>query len=129
MLYDINHQFANRSSAQVGPRDMAKHSKWPFFLRMHGSVLPKMILPLTVVAIWSTVITCVSNFWYELKVNNLVVGLAISFRTSSAYERYTEGRRYWSQLQLTGQNLARTIWIHTAERPGDIGKEDLLNKM
>ncbi|CAI6337212.1 unnamed protein product [Periconia digitata] len=120
----------------VGPRDMAKHSKWPFFLRMHGSVLPKMILPLIVVAIWSTAITVISEYKYELKVSNLlltvlgfVVGLAISFRTSSAYERYTEGRRYWSQLQLVSQNLARTIWIHTHERPGDIGKQDLLNKI
>ena len=121
---------------QVGPRDMSKHSKWPFFLRMHGSVLPKMILPLVVVTIWSTLITCLSEFVYELKVSNLlltvlgfVVGLAISFRTSSAYERYTEGRRYWSQLTLVGQNLARTIWIHAAEREGDIGKEDLLAKL
>ncbi|KAF2636782.1 UPF0187-domain-containing protein [Massarina eburnea CBS 473.64] len=119
-----------------GPRDMAKHSKWPFFLRMHGSVLPKMILPLFIVTIWSTAITCVCQFVWELKVSNLlltvlgfVVGLAISFRTSSAYERYTEGRKYWSQLQLVGQNLARTIWIHASERPGELGKQDLLNKI
>jgi ion channel-forming bestrophin family protein len=121
---------------QVGPRDMAKHSKWPFFLRMHGSVLPKMILPLLVVAAWSTLITCLSQWVYPLVVSNLlltvlgiVVGLAISFRTSSAYERYTEGRRYWSQLILVGQNLARTIWIHAGEREGDLGKEDLLEKL
>ncbi|KAK3208910.1 hypothetical protein GRF29_69g109522 [Pseudopithomyces chartarum] len=120
----------------VGPRDMSKHSKWPFFLRMHGSVLPKMILPLTVVTLWSTLITCLSEFVYELKVSNLlltvlgfVVGLAISFRTSSAYERYTEGRKYWSQLQLVGQNFSRTVWVHVAERDGDLGKEDLLAKI
>ena len=115
---------------------MAKHSKWPFFMRMHGSVLPKMILPLVVVTLWSTLITCICEFVYELKVSNLlltvlgfVVGLAISFRTSSAYERYTEGRKYWSQLILVGHNLARTIWIHTAEREGQSGKEDLLLKV
>ncbi|KAF2271485.1 UPF0187-domain-containing protein [Westerdykella ornata] len=120
----------------VGPRDMSKHSKWPFFLRMHGSVLPKMILPLTVVSIWSTTITVLCRYVYPLKVNNLlltvlgfVVGMAISFRTSSAYERYTEGRKYWSQLMLVGQNLARTIWIHASERPGQQGKEDLLLKV
>ena len=135
---------------------MAKHSKWPFFLRMHGSVLPKMIIPLTVITIWSTAITLISQHVYELKVSNLlltvlgfVVGLAISFRTSSAYERvshptpphypsepsrltcskYTEGRKYWSQLQLVSQNLARTIWIHASEREGELGKEDLLAKL
>jgi len=115
---------------------MSKHSKWPFFLRMHGSVLPKMILPLTVVAVWSTAITLICEKVHQLKVSNLlltvlgfVVGLAISFRTSSAYERYTEGRKYWSQLQLVGQNFSRTVWIHVQEREGELGKEDLLQKM
>lgn len=119
-----------------GPRDMAKHSKWPFFLRMHGSVLPKMIIPLFVVAAWSTIITVICEKWHNLGVSTLlltvlgfVVGLAISFRTSSAYERYTEGRKYWSQLQLVGHNLARTIWIHGIEREGELGKQDLLNKI
>ncbi|KAF2684605.1 UPF0187-domain-containing protein [Lentithecium fluviatile CBS 122367] len=120
----------------IGPRDMAKHSKWPFFLRMHGSVLPKMIVPLFVVAAWSTIITVICEKWHNLGVSTLlltvlgfVVGLAISFRTSSAYERYTEGRKYWSQLQFVGQNLARTIWVHASERDGELGKEDLLNKI
>jgi predicted membrane chloride channel (bestrophin family) len=103
---------------------------------MHGSVFPKMILPLTVVALWSTLITCISEYVFELKVSTLlltvlgfVVGLAISFRTSTAYERYTEGRKYWSQLIFVSQNLSRTIWYHASEREGDLGKEDLLNKL
>lgn len=103
---------------------------------MHGSVLPKMILPLLVVTAWSTLITCLCVWVYPLVVDTLlltvlgfVVGLAISFRTSSAYERYTEGRKYWSQLIFVGQNLGRTIWIHASERPGDLGKEDLLQKV
>ncbi|KAF2019337.1 UPF0187-domain-containing protein [Aaosphaeria arxii CBS 175.79] len=120
----------------VGPRDMSKHSKWPFFLRMHGSVLPKMILPLCVVSLWSSLITCICEFVYPLKVNSLlltvlgfVVGMAISFRTSSAYERYTEGRKYWAQLVLVSQNLARTIWVHAPEREGEFAKDDLLAKV
>jgi predicted membrane chloride channel (bestrophin family) len=103
---------------------------------MHGSVLPKMLLPLLVVAAWSTLITCISHFIYPLVVDTLlltvlgfVVGMAISFRTSSAYERYTEGRKYWSQMVFVSQNLSRTIWIHTTERDGEVGKEDLLNKI
>jgi putative membrane protein len=120
----------------AGPRDMNKHSKWPFFLRMHGSVLPKMLLPLVVIALWSTLITLISEFVYPLKISSLlltilgfVVGLAISFRTSTAYERYAEGRKYWSQMLFVSQNLARTIWIHAAERDGEIGKDDLLAKL
>ena len=105
-------------------------------MRMHGSVLPKMLLPLTVVALWSTAITCISEFLHPLAVNTLlltvlgfVVGLSISFRTSTAYERYTEGRKYWSQLIFVSQNLSRTIWCHTLEREGNMGKEDVLNKL
>lgn len=95
-----------------------------------------MIIPLLVVTAWSTAITVISKFVRPLNVSSLlltvlgfVVGLAISFRTSSAYERYMEGRKFWSQLQLVSQNLARTIWIHTDERDGELGKHDLLAKL
>ena len=64
-----------------------------------------------------------------LTVLGFLVGLALSFRSTTAYERYNEGRKYWSQLTLTTQNLARVIWVHAREREGDEGKEDLLAKM
>jgi putative membrane protein len=41
-----------------------------------------------------------------------VLGLVISFRTSSAYERYSEGRKQWSTIQLSARNLAHMIWNH-----------------
>lgn len=123
----------------VGPRDMNHHSKWPYFLRLHGSVLPKMILPLTFVAAWATAITCISKFVYNLGINSVlltitgfVVGLALSFRSTTAYERYSEGRKYWAQLIVTSRNLARLIWIHTKERHDqseEQGKADLLGKL
>ncbi|TID20891.1 hypothetical protein E2P81_ATG05522 [Venturia nashicola] len=120
----------------VGPRDMSKHSKWPMFMRMHGSISPEMILPLLFVAGWSTLITCLSKFVYPLGTSNLlltvlgfVVGLGLSFRSSTAYERYAEGRKYWTQLTLSAQCLARVFWVHGAEREGEEGKQDLLAKM
>ncbi|KIX95986.1 uncharacterized protein Z520_08241 [Fonsecaea multimorphosa CBS 102226] len=123
----------------VGPRDMSHHSKWPFFLRLHGSVAPKMILPLLFVAGWATLFTCINKFVYELvfdsvllTITGFVVSLALSFRSSTAYERYSEGRKYWAQLVVTSRNLARIIWIHTKERHGQDqaqGKADLLGKL
>ena len=53
----------------TGPRDLSKHSKWPLFMQMHGSILPKMILPLLFVGMWSTAITAIS-----IKVHDLGVG-------------------------------------------------------
>ncbi|MCJ1266921.1 hypothetical protein MMC22_006806 [Lobaria immixta] len=121
------------------PRDIQKHSKLPYFLRLYGSITPRMLVPLAFVGCWATIITCVSEFKYELKVSNLlltvlgfVVGLGISFRTSSAYERYVEGRKYWAQLIQTSRDLARHIWIHTEERHDQDpqqGKAELLAKL
>ena len=64
-----------------------------------------------------------------LTVLGFVVGLALSFRSSTAYERYAEGRKYWAQLTLTARNLSRVFWIHAKERDGDLGKQDLLAKL
>jgi predicted membrane chloride channel (bestrophin family) len=64
-----------------------------------------------------------------LTVLGFLVGLSLSFRSTTAYERYSEGRKYWAQLTLTSQNLGRIIWVHAREREGDEGKKDLLAKM
>lgn len=57
-----------------------------------------------------------------------VVGLSLSFRSSTAYERYNDGRKYWAQLNQITQNLARLVWIHADERPAN-ATEDLLAKI
>lgn len=108
----------------TGPRDIGKHSKWPLFLQMHGSILPKMILPLLLIGAWSTAITVISMKVYMLSVDSVlltilgfVVGLSLSFRSSTAYERYAEGRRFWGSLTLASQALGRTFWIHTKDDP------------
>lgn len=121
------------------PRDIEKHSKLPYFMRMHGSITPRMIIPLAFIGAWATLITCISKFVHPLVVSSLlltvlgfVVGLGISFRTSSAYERYVDGRKYWAQLSQTSRDLARHIWIHVKERhhmDPEVGKADLLGKV
>lgn len=57
-----------------------------------------------------------------------MVGLSLSFRNSTAYERYNEGRKYWSQLASVSQSLARLVWVHAGEREGH-ETEDLLAKI
>ncbi|KXJ88630.1 Bestrophin, RFP-TM, chloride channel-domain-containing protein [Microdochium bolleyi] len=127
---DIDDYFA-------GPRDIQKHSKWPLFMQLHGSIVPKLILPITFVGAWATLITVISENFASidlgissilLTVTGFVVGLGLSFRSSTAYERYAEGRRYWGTLTLTCQTLARTIWIHAKERP-ECAKEDVISKL
>ncbi|KAH6898232.1 Bestrophin, RFP-TM, chloride channel-domain-containing protein [Thelonectria olida] len=108
----------------TGPRDIGKHSKWPLFLQMHGSIIPKLILPLLLIGGWATAITVISKKVHKLDVDSVlltilgfVVGLSLSFRSSTAYERYAEGRRFWGSLTLASQALGRTFWIHTKDDP------------
>lgn len=69
-----------------------------------------------------------------LTVLGFVVAFAVSFRSSTAYERYSEGRRYWSQLILTSRNLGRLVWLCLSEREATEEdplktKKDLLRKI
>ena len=115
------------------------HSKLPMFMRLHGSILPRMLVPMIVLTLWSTLITCLCQFVYPLVVNTvlltvlgLIVGLAISFRTSGGYERFVDGRKYWAQLMQASRDLGRHLWIHVRERTdeGDeVAKRDLLGKL
>lgn len=50
----------------AGPRDMNRHSKVPFFMRVHGSIVPKMILPLLFVGVWSTAITLIHKKVHQI---------------------------------------------------------------
>jgi predicted membrane chloride channel (bestrophin family) len=104
---------------------------------MHGSITPKLVVPLLFVTVWSTWITVLTMEYDNidlsvgsviLTVTGFVVGLGLSFRSSTAYERYAEGRRYWGQLSLTCQSLGRVFWVHAIERP-EFQKEDILAKL
>lgn len=122
-----------------GPRDIRHFSRIPICLRIYGSVLPKMIVPLVCVTIWSTAITAVCEYIVDLGINSILLGvlgfiisLALSFRVTTAYERFSEGCKYWAALMFNARVLARTIWIFVGERHDvseELGKSDLLGKL
>ncbi|KAF7324182.1 hypothetical protein MKEN_00641000 [Mycena kentingensis (nom. inval.)] len=59
-----------------------------------------------------------------LSVLGTVLGLVISFRTSSAYERYQEGRKMWTNIAIASRNIGQIIWIHVPfERTDKEGKK------
>lgn len=41
-----------------------------------------------------------------------VIGFLVSFRTSSAFSSYTEGRRLWSNIILASRSFSRIAWLH-----------------
>lgn len=130
------HGPANLDDYFTGPRDLLRHSKWPVFLQMHGSILPKMIMPLFIIGLWATAITVIYEKTHKLAVNSVlltitgfVVGLGLSFRSSTAYERYQEGRKYWTALITSTQTLGRVFWIHAKDRPDQDPRASLLAKV
>ncbi|KAJ5884153.1 uncharacterized protein N7473_011039 [Penicillium subrubescens] len=92
-----------------GPRNMTRHSKWPTVMRVQGSVMPQMILPLLLVGGWATLITCISHFKHNHGQMDESTG-PVLFQTS--------------------RTLARIIWVHFDEREGEENtKVDLLRKL
>ncbi|KAF2874767.1 UPF0187 domain membrane protein [Massariosphaeria phaeospora] len=119
----------------LGPRELDRHSKLPMLLRIHGSCLPELIVPLLVVGGWTTTVCLFSRHVHNLGISStlltvlgFVVALSLSFRSSTAYERYMEGRKAWTTLTVTSQNLARNIWINAEERE-EFAKDDLIAKV
>ncbi|UPK89971.1 hypothetical protein LCI18_000906 [Fusarium solani-melongenae] len=120
----------------TGPRDIQKHSKWPLIMQMHGSILPKLIVPLAIVGAWATAITVISERVHKLGIDSVLltvlgflVGLSLSFRSSTAYERYAEGRRYWGMLTMASQTLGRVFWIHAKDPEDQDPREITLKKI
>jgi len=73
-------------------------------------------------AAWSTVISVISHTTKDLGVSSTlltvlgtVLGFVISYRTTSSFERYNEGRKYWSQIVFSTRTLARLIWFHVPD--------------
>lgn len=52
-----------------------------------------------------------------LTVLGTVIGFVVSYRTSSAYERYNDGRKQWSSIILAARTFARVMWLHCPDAP------------
>ncbi|OBZ77229.1 hypothetical protein A0H81_02045 [Grifola frondosa] len=71
---------------------------------------------------WATAISVISHTVHNLAIQSTlltvigtVLGFVVSYRTTSSFERYNEGRRLWSQIILGSRTLARTIWFHVPD--------------
>ena len=92
-------------------------------------------------ATWSTTVCLISKYVHDLSVQSTlltvyarlplfldvrqlnlsylsslgtVLGFVISYRTTSSFERYNEGRRLWSQIILNTRTFARLVWFHAS---------------
>ncbi|CAJ0847434.1 7204_t:CDS:2, partial [Entrophospora sp. SA101] len=86
--------------------------------RIKGSVLPNVIGSSIFITAFTTIIVVLFE-QTPVKLNipvtlitviGLVVGLLLTYRTNTAYDRYWEGRRLWSTMVTTIRNFTRFIW-------------------
>ncbi|KAG0265222.1 hypothetical protein BG011_005265 [Mortierella polycephala] len=106
--------------------------RWPMMLRFKGTVIRQIWWQVLLVGIYSTAVLLISKYtsWemgYSLNlvsVMGMVVSLLLVFRTNTAYDRFWESRRLWSQLTLCIRNLTRAFWVCVAETE----TRDLLEK-
>ncbi|KAF9004543.1 Bestrophin, RFP-TM, chloride channel-domain-containing protein [Cyathus striatus] len=78
---------------------------------------------------WSTLITVLNHNGHNvsfqptlLTVIGTVLGFVISYRTTSSFERYNEGRRLWSQIIFATRTFARVVWLHVPDPKGTDAK-------
>ncbi|KAJ7202053.1 UPF0187-domain-containing protein [Mycena pura] len=76
-------------------------------------------------AAWATAITVLDHNHFKVRIPltlltvvGTVLGFIISYRTTSSFERYNEGRRLWSQIILASRTFARSVWFHVPDLPG-----------
>nr|GAT51988.1 predicted protein [Mycena chlorophos] len=105
-----------------------------FTLRKFNATVINDIWPETLffTAVAAAVAVVTERKIHDLAINNglltvlgTVLGLVISFRTSSAYERYQDGRKMWTNIQIASRNIAQIIWIQIPFERSDKDK----NKM
>ncbi|KAG0376809.1 hypothetical protein BGX24_007179 [Mortierella sp. AD032] len=97
-------------------------SNWPLMLRLKGTVILAIWWQVILVGLYSTAVFFVHKYALTMTYNlslvsvmGMVVSLLLVFRTNTAYDRYWEGRRLWSQMTLSIRNLTRVTWVCVAE--------------
>ncbi|KAG1730966.1 UPF0187-domain-containing protein [Suillus paluster] len=82
--------------------------------------------------IWSSAL-CVLNHYTHGKLSiegtlitvfGTVLGFVLSFRTSSSFDRYNDGRKYWAQIVFNCRVFARTVWFHIPDNAISVPTRD-----
>ncbi|RIB18418.1 Bestrophin, RFP-TM, chloride channel-domain-containing protein [Gigaspora rosea] len=99
--------------------DTSKEENLPYLIRWKGSVAKSVILQTLFVTAFAAAVTVV---YYKTNIKpsipqtfipvlGFVVGLLLTYRTNTAYDRYWEGRKAWSSMVVAIRNLTRYIWV------------------
>ncbi|RHZ53516.1 hypothetical protein Glove_441g80 [Diversispora epigaea] len=112
-------------------KDMKRIEK-PVVFRWTGSVIPKVLMSSLSITILSVaVVVCNEKTRFKpsipfsfITVLGFIVGLLLTYRTNTAYDRYWEGRRLWATMVVGIRALARNIWVNMQQD----SKKDIIEK-
>lgn len=106
--------------------DSSKGFSFPVDLWHHGSVVKTILPQVLLCGVFSLFVDIIHelnlfNSWPLINmIPNILLGLLLSFRTSTAYERFWEGRKCWGTLVNNVRNLSREMWVAIEElEPND----------
>ncbi|KAF9814774.1 hypothetical protein IEO21_04932 [Rhodonia placenta] len=108
--------------------DPFSHTSGGFFVQLLNAISATALIrcwPLLVFfTAWATAISVISHSVHNLGIQSTlltvigtVLGFVVSYRTTSSFERYNEGRKLWSQIVLASRTFSRTVWFHV---PGEL---------
>lgn len=87
------------------------------------SILPKVMYRSLFCGIFAVAISLLDKYRYEVQVPilaaaipSVVIGLLLVFRTNTAYERFWEGRKLWSNIDIQIRNISRQILVIVEEK-------------
>ncbi|CAE6494627.1 unnamed protein product [Rhizoctonia solani] len=100
--------------------DNRPHNRVVEFIRpLLTTTLFECSLQVLLLTAWATCISLICDKVRDLSIETTlltvfgtILGFIISFRTSSAFERYNEGKRLLSNITYASRKFARTIWFH-----------------
>ncbi|OAQ32506.1 UPF0187-domain-containing protein [Linnemannia elongata AG-77] len=109
------------------PAEYYRRTQWsyPDSLRITGSVIPTVLPDVLIVTGFTAAIQFIQtqhflpfNLYFPsviVPALSVVVGLILAFRTNTAYDRFWEGRKLWSSLDVQMRNFSRMIWVGMKE--------------
>jgi ion channel-forming bestrophin family protein len=112
------------------------------FVDYHRSVLTLLIWQWRAVVLYAAIATSVvvldrftGQPWFEipsvpLSVLGAAIGIFVSFRTNSCYDRWWEGRRFWGQLVNTSRHFASQVleYVETTRPETRAAQEQIVHR-
>lgn len=95
-------------------------------LRLKGSVTPRVLHRVFLIAIYANLISILNYYYSELllpigpfEYGGLIMGLILVFRVNSGYDRWWEARKLWGNITNHSRNLAMSLYQYTEPKDNE----------